>query len=313
MSHAHAHDHSGHTHAISAKTNTRMLVVALAINVAFMGVEIATGILANSLALLSDAAHMLTDAGAIGLAIVAANLARREVAGPMTFGLRRGEIVSAQVNGLVMLALAAFIIYEGVSRLVSPPEVEASLVLWIGLAGLAANAAAAWALAKANRESLNVEGAFQHNLMDAFGSLGAALAAAAILIWGFERADPIASLVVAALMLRSAWGLLRASGRIFMEAAPEGIDPKEIGEALLGVPGVVQVHDLHVWEITSGFPALSAHALVPPEEDCHAARARLEELLHDRFGIEHTTLQVEHDHRHELLQIETHGSERGRA
>ena len=308
MSYAHAHDHSGHTHAISAETNTRMLAVALAINVAFMGVEIATGILANSLALLSDAAHMLTDAGAIGLAIVAASLARREVGGPMTFGLRRGEIVSAQVNGLVMLALAAFIIYEGVSRLVSPPEVEASLVLWIGLAGLAANAAAAWALAKANRESLNVEGAFQHNLMDAFGSLGAALAAAVILIWGFERADPIASLVVAALMLRSAWGLLRASGRIFMEAAPEGIDPKQIGEALLEVPGVVQVHDLHVWEITSGFPALSAHALVPPEEDCHAARARLEELLHDRFGIEHTTLQVEHDHRHELLQIETHGS-----
>jgi cobalt-zinc-cadmium efflux system protein len=294
MSQAHAHHGHGQTHAIGVKTDTRMLVLALAINVAFMAAEIAAGFIADSLALLSDAAHMLTDAGAIALAIVAARLARRSAGGSMTFGLRRGEIVSAQVNGLLMLVLTGFIVYEAITRLISPPEVEASLVLWIGLAGLAANVAAAWALAKANRESLNVEGAFQHNLMDAFGSIAAAAAAGAILIWGFQRADPIASLVVAALMLRSAYGLLRASGRIFMEAAPEGLDPDEIGEALVAVPGVVDVHDLHVWEVTSGFPALSAHVMVTQEADCHRARLQLADLLEQRFGIQHSTLQVEH-------------------
>lgn len=291
---AHSHSHDGHSHGISAQANTRMLAIALGINVAFMAVEIVIGILANSLALLSDAAHMLTDAGAIALAIVAAKLATRQAKGAMTFGLKRGEILSAQVNGMTLLILGLFVVYEGIHRLISPPEVEAGLVLWVGIAGLAANLAAAWALAKANRESLNVEGAFQHNLIDAFGSIGAAVAAGVILLTGFERADPIASLVVAALMLRSAYGLLKASGRIFLEAAPEGMNPEEIGKALLAEPGVVEVHDLHLWEITSGFPALSAHVVVEPEADCHQIRFHLAEQLKSSFHIEHSTLQVEH-------------------
>lgn len=302
----HAHSHGGghdHSHAISAEADTRMLWIALGINAAFMGLEIAIGIIANSLALLSDAAHMLTDAGAIALAIFAARLATRRAKGAMTFGLKRGEILSAQVNGMTLLILGFFIVYEGINRLVSPPDVEAGLVFWVGLAGLLANLGAAWALAKANRESLNVEGAFQHNLIDAFGSIGAAAAAAVILTTGFERADPIASLIVAALMLRSAYGLLKASGRIFLEAAPEGMDPEAIGKAMLAEPGVVEVHDLHLWEITSGFPALSAHVIVEAEADCHQARFHLAEELKSRFHIDHSTLQVEHQPKR-LLEVE---------
>ena len=291
---AHSHGGHDHSHAISAEADTRMLALALAINVVFMAIEIGVGVVADSLALLSDAAHMLTDAGAIGLALVAARLARRRAKGSMTFGLKRGEILSAQVNGMTLLILALFIVYEGIVRLIEPPQVDASLVLWVALAGLLANLGAAWALAKANRESLNVEGAFQHNLIDAFGSIGAAVAAGVILVTGFERADPIASLLVAALMLRSAYGLLKASGRIFLEAAPEGMDPDRIGRALLAEPGVVEVHDLHLWEITSGFPALSAHVIVEPEADCHQIRFHLAESLKSSFQIDHSTLQVEH-------------------
>ena len=294
--HSHAHGHGGHSHshAISAEANTRMLTLALAINVAFMVAEVVAGILADSLALLSDAAHMLTDAGAIALALFAARLARRKAKGAMTFGLKRGEILSAQINGLTLLVPAIYIVFEGVSRLFHPPEVEAELVLWVGLAGLGANLAAAWALARANRASLNVEGAFQHNLIDAFGSIAAAAAAAAILLFGFERADPIASLIVAALMLRSAYVLLKASGRILLEAAPEGMDPEQIGRALAAEPGVVEVHDLHVWEVTSGFPALSAHVVAAPDFACHEVRFQLAEKLRSEFGIDHSTLQVEH-------------------
>ncbi|MGD9734142.1 MAG: cation diffusion facilitator family transporter [Solirubrobacterales bacterium] len=304
--HSHSHSHGGgheHSHAISAEADTRMLWIALGINAAFMALEIAIGIVANSLALLSDAAHMLTDAGAIALALLAARLAQRRAKGAMTFGLKRGEILSAQVNGMTLLILGGFIVYEGIHRLIAPPEVEAGLVLWVGVAGLLANLGAAWALAKANRESLNVEGAFQHNLIDAFGSIGAAAAAVVILSTGFERADPIASLIVAAMMLHSAYGLLKASGRIFLEAAPEGMDPEAIGEAMLAEPGVVQVHDLHLWEITSGFPALSAHVIVEHDADCHQIRFHLAEELKSRFHVDHSTLQVEHEPQR-LLEVE---------
>ncbi len=298
----HSHAGGAHSHAPSAGADLRWLAVALAINLGFFGVEVVVGILADSLALISDAAHMLTDAGAILLALVAAKLARREASGSMTFGLKRGEIFSAQVNGAAMLVLAAFIIVEGVRRLFDPPDVDAGLVLWVGIAGVGVNLLAAWALVKADRTSLNVEGAFQHTLMDALASVAAAVAAAVILLTGFERADPIASLLVAGLMLRSAYWLLQASGRIFMEAAPAGLDPGEIGEAMASEADVVEVHDLHVWEVTSGFPALSAHVMVGPGSDCHFARLRLAEMLEKRFGIDHTTLQVEHQPE-TLLQI----------
>lgn len=280
----------------------RLLAVALALNAGFMAVEVAVGVIAGSLALLSDAAHMFTDAGAIALALVAARLAQRGAKGAMTFGLKRAEILSAQVNGLTLVILAGFIVYEGIRRLVDPPDVEAWLVLWVALAGLFVNGAAAVVLARANRQSLNIQGAVQHNLMDAYSSVGTAIAAVVIIATGFDRADAIASLLIAVPMLRSGGRLVKASGRVFLEAAPEGVDPDEIGRAMAAQPGVREVHDLHVWEVTSGFPALSAHVLVARDQDCHAIRRGLEQLLHDRFGLHHTTLQVDFEGG-ELLSI----------
>ena len=295
--------HHGHSHAASASADSRKLAVALALILGFMAVEVVAGVVAGSLALLSDAAHMLTDAAAIGMSLVAAKLAARPARGAMTYGLGRAEILSAQANGVTLLVLAAFVAYEGVRRLVSPPDVEAWLVLAVALAGIVVNLTAAWVLARAERRSLNVEGSFQHVVTDLYAFIGTAVAAVVILTTGFDRADPIVSLLIAALMVRSGYGLVRASGRVFLEAAPEGVDPDAIGNALAGQPGVVEVHDLHVWEVTSGFPALSAHVLVGTDDDCHRARMDLESVLHDRFGIEHTTLQVDHEGG-DLLSIE---------
>ncbi len=296
-----------HVHRAVGDTDRRALGVALGLIVAFMAAEVVAGILTSSLALLSDAGHMLTDAAAIALSLVAARLAQRPAAGAMTYGLGRAEILSAQLNGVTLLVLAALIVYEAIRRLVSPLEVDAPPVLLVAVAGIAVNAVAARVLARANRQSLNVEGSFQHIVTDLYGFLGTAIAAVVILGTGFDRADPIASLLVAALMLRSAYALLRASGRIFLEAAPEGVDPRAIGEALAGQPEVVEVHDLHVWEVTSGFHALSAHVVVSPDCDCHDVRRQLEDVLDRRFGLDHTTLQVDHEHSGELLRIEGPG------
>ena len=219
-----------------------------------MAVEVTVGILASSLALLSDAAHMLTDATAIGLSLVAIRLAQRPAKGAMTFGLKRTEILSAQFNGATLLVLALLIIYEGITRLITPPAVAGTAVLVVALIGIVVNLAASWTLSKANRESMNVEGAYQHILTDLIAFIITAIAGAVILATGFRRADGIASLVVAAVMLRAAYQLLKASGRVFLEAAPPGVDPDAIGRALVAEPGVSEVHDLHVREITSGFP-----------------------------------------------------------
>ena len=296
----HGHDHGGHgdhghVHGVSADANVPKLATALALILGFMAVEVVVGLLSGSLALLSDAAHMLTDAAAIALSLVAARLARRPAAGSMTFGLKRVEILSAQANGVTLLVLAAIIAIEGVRRLVDPPEVEGGLILVVALAGIVVNLAATWVLAQADRRSLNVEGSFQHVLTDLYAFIGTAVAAGIILLTGFERADPIVSLIIATLMLRSGWGLVRASGRVFLEAAPRGVDPDEVGRALAAEHDVVEVHDLHVWELTSGFPMLSAHVVVATDSDCHGIRRELEHTIHERFGIEHTTLQVDHE------------------
>jgi cobalt-zinc-cadmium efflux system protein len=307
-----AHDHAGHSHAVSADADRGRLAVALGLIVAFVAVEISIGVVAHSLALLSDAGHMLTDAAAIAFSLVAIGLAARPAKGAMTFGLRRVEILSAQANGVTLLILAAFIAYEAISRLFDPPVVRGWLVLIVALIGVAVNLAAAATLARANRQSLNIEGSFQHIVTDLYGFVGTAVAAAVILLTGFQRADPIVSLLIAALMTRSGLSLVKASGRIFLEAAPEDLDPQAIGRALVSQPDVVEVHDLHVWEITSGFPALSAHVLVRADSDCHAARRGMEAMLHERFALDHTTLQVDHTGG-ELLDIQpaTHAGEAG--
>jgi cobalt-zinc-cadmium efflux system protein len=245
-----AHEHSGgaHLHA-GREADRRALTIALALIVAFMTAEVVAGVLSSSLALLSDAAHMLTDAIALGLSLAAARLAVKPAGGPMTYGLGRAEIFSAQVNGLTLLLLALLIVYGAVGRLVSPPPVDATAVLAVALAGVAVNLLAARILAGGgkDRRSLGVEGSYRHIVTDLYGFAATAAAAVVILATGFSRADPIASLVIAMVMLYAAYGLLKASGRVFMEAAPAGLDPKEIGTLLAHQPGVVQVHDLHVW------------------------------------------------------------------
>jgi cobalt-zinc-cadmium efflux system protein len=269
----------------------------------FMVGEVVVGILAHSLALLSDAAHMLTDAGAIGLSLVALALAARPAAGALTYGLKRAEILSAQANGVTLLVLAGLIVYEAIHRLVEPPQVRGWAVLIVALVGVAVNLLATWQLAKANRDNMAIEGSFQHIVTDLYAFIGTVIAAVIILTTGFVRADAIASVFVAALMLRAAYGLLKDSGRVLLEASPEGMNPREIGRALATFPEVKNVHDLHVWQIASGFPALSAHVLVSPGADCHTIRRELAELIHERFGIDHTTLQVDHETANKLIDL----------
>ncbi|WP_443053453.1 cation diffusion facilitator family transporter [Streptomyces sp. NBC_00285] len=294
---AHGHGaggHAGHSHGVSADADRRWLGIALTLITAFMAVEVVVGIVAQSLALISDAAHMLTDAASIVLALIAMRLAARPARGGYTYGLKRAEILSAQANGLTLLLLGTWLAYEAVRRLISPPEVEGGLMLGTALVGIAVNVAATWCISKANRSSLNVEGAYQHILTDLFAFIGTAIAALIVVLTGFARADAIATLAVVALMVKAGYELLCESGRIFLEAAPADVDPDALGDKLVAQPAVVEVHDLHVWQITSGQAALSAHVLTESGGDCHAVRRSLEELLRHDYGITHTTLQVDH-------------------
>ncbi|MHB6908380.1 cation diffusion facilitator family transporter [Streptomyces sp. DB-54] len=289
--HSHAH---GHSHAVSPDADRRWLRAALILLTAYMAVEVVIGFLAQSLALISDAAHMLTDTVSIVLALVAMRLAAKPARGGYTYGLKRAEILSAQANGITLLVLSLWLAYEAVQRLISPPQVTGGLVVITALSGVVVNLICTWFLSKANRSSLNVEGAYQHILTDLFGFIATAISGVIVLTTGFQQADAIASLVVVALMLKAGTGLVRESGRIFMEAAPAGIDPDALGDHLVATDQVVEVHDLHIWQITSGQPALSAHILVAPAGDCHKVRRGLQELLHTEYGITHATLQVDH-------------------
>lgn len=291
---AHGGHGHGHGHGLSANADRRWLSIALVLIAGFMIVEFVIGLLAGSLALISDAGHMLTDAASLVLALVAIGLAARPARGQFTYGLQRAEILSAQANGITLLLLAAWFVYEGVRRLIDPPPVAGTLVLVTALCGIVVNVAATWCISKANRSSLNVEGAFQHILNDLFAFIATAVAGLVILITGFTRADAIAALVVAALMVKAGWALIRESGRVLFEAAPRGLRPDAVGTDLAGMVGVVEIHDLHVWEITSGRPALSAHVLVSAGCDCHEVRQQLQARLRDHHGITHTTLQVDH-------------------
>jgi cobalt-zinc-cadmium efflux system protein len=279
---------------MSADADRKWLTLALILIVGFMAAEVVVGVIAGSLALITDAGHMLTDAASIVLALVAIRLAARPARGDYTYGLKRAEILSAQANGITLLLLAAYFVFEGIRRLFDPGEVEGLLVFVTALVGIVVNVAATWCISKANRSSLNVEGAFQHILNDLYAFIATAIAGAVVWLTGFARADAIAALIVAALMIKAGWGLVRASGRIFLEAAPKGMDPETVGAELAAVNCVVEVHDLHIWEITSGEAALSAHVIVGDGADCHAIRGDLERILLDRHHIDHTTLQVDH-------------------
>jgi cobalt-zinc-cadmium efflux system protein len=287
-----------HGHGAGPDADARWLAAAGALIVAFMAGEVVAGVVTHSLALLSDAAHMLTDAASIALALVTAKIAARPPRGGYTYGLRRMEILSAQANGITLVLLALWLGYEAVRRLLAPQPVTGAVMLSVALAGVCVNLAASYLIARAGRgggrRSLNMEGAFAHVLTDLYAFAATAAAAVVILATGFARADAIATLVVVALMLRTGGGLIRASGRIFLEAAPAGLDPAAAGAAMADRPHVAEVHDLHIWEITSGMPAASAHVLVEPRQDCHAVRADLEGLMAREFGVTHATLQVDH-------------------
>ncbi|MGW5941831.1 cation diffusion facilitator family transporter [Streptomyces celluloflavus] len=289
------HDgHEGRSRGVTAGTDQRWLTAALVLITGFMAVEVVVGVIANSTALMADAAHMLTDSASIVLALIAMRLAARPARGHFTFGLKRAEILSAQANGLTLLLLGAWLTYEAIGKLIAPPEVDGGLMLATALIGIVVNVIAGWCISKANRTSLNVEGAYQHIRNDLFAFIGTAVAALVIVTTGFARADGVATLVVVALMVKAGLGLVRDSGRILLEAAPAGTDPDALGDLMAARPHVVEIHDLHVWTITSDQPALSAHVVVEPDGDCHAVRRDLEHLLAEGHGIDHATIQVDH-------------------
>ena len=286
MTEMHDHDH--------ARGDRRLLAVALAVLLAFMVAEVVLGIVAHSLALLADAGHMLTDAAALGLALFAAWAASLPARGRWTFGFARAEILAAQANGVTLLVIAVLILYSAARRLVDPPDVEGGIVTAVALAGIGVNLGVLAILSRARRESLNMRGAYLHVATDLGAFVGTAAAGLLIVLTGWDRFDPLASILVAALMLGAAFTLLRESGRIFLEGAPASVLPADVGQAIASYDGVVETHDLHVWTVTSGFPALSAHVLVRRDAACHQIRLELETMLRERFGVEHSTLQVEH-------------------
>jgi cobalt-zinc-cadmium efflux system protein len=284
--------------------NRRVLGVVLALTLSFTVVEVVGGLLTGSLALLADAAHMLSDNLAITIALVAVWLAGRPSTPERSFGYQRAEILAALANGVILVALAIWIFVEAWGRLSDPPEVLAGWVAVVAVGGLVVNLTAAWILHRAGHDTLNIRATLRHVLADALGSAGVLVAAVVILATGWRYADPIAGAVIGVLVLASSWSVLRDSVHILLEGTPRGIDARELGRRLADVPGVVDVHDLHVWTITSGFPALSAHVLVERGDDCHARRRELEALLLEEYGIEHTTLQVDHAAPSNLVSID---------
>jgi cobalt-zinc-cadmium efflux system protein len=299
--HAHGHDapHSAgsHSHGISSNADRRYLLTALLLLLGFMLTEVVVAITSGSLVLLSDAGHMLSDVGAIGASLYAMRLAARPAAGAWTFGWKRAEILSAAGNGITLLVVSGLVAFEAIRRLIEPPAIDGGPVLIVALIGVGVNIVAAWILAKANRSSLNVEGAYQHILTDLYGLIGTVIAGIVILTTGFNRADSIASLVVVGLMLKASWGLLRDSGRVLLEAAPNNIDLSEVRKHLLEDAHVHDVHDLHVWTLTSNLPTLSAHIVIDDScfTDGHAPQLldSLQECLTGDFDVEHSTFQLE--------------------
>jgi len=283
----HAHDHA-------RVESRRALALALGLTAAYTVVEVVGGFLTGSLALLADAVHMLSDNVALALALVAVWLASRPSTPARTYGYKRAEVLAALANGVLLVALAIWIFVEAGMRLRDPGDVLGGWMLVIALVGIAVNLGAGAALARPRHGSINVQAAFRHVLADLVGSVGVAVAALVIVSTGWVQADAIVSIVIGVLVLASAWGILRDSTSILLEASPRGVDAEALGRRLASAPGVVEVHDLHIWTITSGFPALSAHVLVRPGDDCHARRRELELVLRDEFDIEHTTLQVDH-------------------
>lgn len=301
--HGHAHAHGPHAHSADGAANKRSLGMALGLNAVYTAIEGLAGFLTGSLALLADAGHNLSDVFALGLALGAVWLAGRPPTPGRSFGFKRAEILAALANALLIVAIAVLIFVEAARRFANPPDVHGGWLIAVAAVGLAINLAGAALVFRRGGRDLNMRASFLHLAGDALGSLGVIAAGAIILATGWQLADPLFSVLIGLLMLATCWTVIRDSLLVLLEAAPRGMDVNEIGTRMSAFAGVVEVHDLHVWEITSGFPALSAHVLVRPEDDCHATRRGLERLLHERFEIDHTTLQVDHQGEPGLLQI----------
>jgi cobalt-zinc-cadmium efflux system protein len=295
-SHGHSHEHSqGHSHALEANArNRRALTAVLVLTAFFMVAEVVGGLLTGSLALLADAGHMLSDVAALGLALFAFWLSGRPATPERSFGYKRAEVLAALANGLTLVAVSVWIFFEAYRRFFNPPEVLGTPMLVVAAIGLVVNVVGALILARSSGENLNTRGAMRHVIADALGSAGVIVAAGIIILTGWSYADPIMSVLIGVLVLGSSYGLLRDSLNVLLEASPQGIDANTVGKRMASIPGVVEVHDLHIWTITSGFPALAAHVLVGTDEDCHARRRDLEHLLSRDFDITHTTLQMDH-------------------
>lgn len=307
MSAAHAHHHAAPGPAAIGPDRTagrRALRITLALTGAFTVIEIAGGLLTGSLALLADAGHMLSDDLSLLLALAAIWLAGRPPTPQHSFGYQRAEILAALTNGLALIGISVWILIEAGSRLGDPPEVLGGPMLAVAACGLVVNVAAFRILSAHSAESLNVSATMRHVLADLAGSVGVILAALVVLTTGWETADPLIGGLIGLLVLGTGVPVIRDSVRILLEQAPTNMDADEVGRAMAAADGIAEVHDLHVWTITSGFPALAAHVLVATGEDCHGRRRDLERMLADRFGIEHTTLQMDHVESQDLLQVE---------
>ena len=289
------HDHAHHAHARSA--SSRALAIVLGLVLVYVVAEVVGGILTNSLALLADAGHMLSDAAALGLSLFALWIARRPASPRHSYGFYRAEILAALVNGATLIAIAAFIFVEAVNRFRAPPPVEGRGVMLVAAGGLVVNLIGLWVLREGRKKSLNMQGAWLHVLTDALGSVGAILAGLAVWKLGWRIADPVISVAIGLLVIYSSWALLRDAVRVLMEGTPGHLDLEQIRSALLTVEGVQEVHDLHVWSISSGMVALSTHVAVNGVRSGDEMLGACRELLHHRFGIEHSTIQVELGHR----------------
>ena len=298
--HGHAHGHA-HDSGGSRADNTRRMTQALVINLAMLVLGVVGAIITGSLALLADAGHVLSDVLSIVLGIAAAKVAARPAQGRGTFGFGRVEILAALVNGLALVVVALYIAYEAIGRFGDPPEIDGLGVLIFGVFGLLGNVLATWVLVRGDRSDINLEGVMRHSLADALGSLGVVIAGLGIMLTGIEELDPVIGLLISLLILGSSWRLIREPVEVLLERAPAGLDVEEVGMAIARVEGVREVHDLHIWSITSGFPALAAHVTVDATCEVDATRRAIEEMLGERFTIDHTTLQVTAE---QLLQID---------
>jgi cobalt-zinc-cadmium efflux system protein len=303
-----SHPHADHDHGNEPgrEVDQRALAAVFVLTTVFMVAEVVGGLLTGSLALLADAGHMISDAFSLGVALFAVWLAERPATPNRSFGYKRAEILAALFNGVTLVAISVWIFIEAYRRLWEPPEILGGWMLAVAALGLVVNVAAAFILSRSGGESLNLQGVLRHVVADVLGSVGAIAAALVILTTGWRYADPAISAFIGLLVLASSWKLLRDSSNILLEGTPPGIDASKVGRSMAGLEGIEEIHDLHIWTITSGFPALSAHVLVGREENCHARRRDLEELLAREYGIEHTTLQVDHagDHAATLYNLQ---------